>query len=124
MDWSSSRFSRRSTDQTCQPGAIAATVFARGTKYPPLAEVPGTSTSTLRARAGPTLRTPTRLYLAGVPGALKPFIQLAPAAGTAEGARAAHASTTTVAAAQRVRRGASEDKASRTTISRHSTVVS
>jgi NAD(P)-dependent dehydrogenase (short-subunit alcohol dehydrogenase family) len=40
-DWSSSRFSRRSTDQTCQFGAALTIHFASGTKYAPPADVPG-----------------------------------------------------------------------------------
>jgi hypothetical protein len=32
IDWSSSRFSRRSTDQTCQSGFFAVIVLASGSK--------------------------------------------------------------------------------------------
>src|SRR5512140_1722543 len=70
--WSSSRFSRRSTDQTCQPGAALTIHFASGTKYAPPADVPGSSTSTFFADGRPTLITPTSLYLAGVPGDANP----------------------------------------------------
>src|SRR5258708_7519207 len=76
--WSSSRFSRRSTDQTCQSGAFSTTHLASGTKYAPPADVPGSSTSTFFAPADPTLITPTLSYLAGVPGAAKPGIQVTP----------------------------------------------
>ena len=75
-DWSSSRFSRRSTDHTCQPGVSDTIHWARGTKYALPAEVPGSRTSTFLAALGPILRTPTLLYCAGVPGAAKLGIQV------------------------------------------------
>ena len=68
-DWSSRRFSRRSTDHTCQPLAFETIHLASGTKYVAPAEVPGSSTSTFFASLGPTLMMPTWLYRAGVPGA-------------------------------------------------------
>ena len=71
-EWSSSRFSRRSTAQTCQPFALRTMSSASGAKYAALAEVPGFSTRMFFALFGPTLRTPTLLYFAGVPGARKP----------------------------------------------------
>jgi len=67
-EWSSSRFSRRSTAQTCQPRARRTTSLASGAKYAALADVPGFSTRMFGALVGPILRTPTLLYLAGVPG--------------------------------------------------------
>ena len=75
-DWSSSKFSRRSTDQTCQPLVFETIHRASGTKYAAPAEVPGSKTRTFLALLGPTLMTPTRLYLAGVAGAAKPRIQV------------------------------------------------
>src|SRR4051794_29607189 len=97
MLWSSSRFSRHSTDQTCQPFARATTLFASGRKYAALAEVPGLRTSTFLARRGPTSSTPTRLYLAGVPGDAWPWMRVKrteglAAAGAAE-ARTARSAT-------------------------------
>ena len=71
-EWSSSRFSLRSTAQTCQPFALRAMSSASGAKYAALADVPGFSTRTFFALFGPTFRTPTLLYFAGVPGARKP----------------------------------------------------
>jgi hypothetical protein len=75
-DWSSSKFSRRSTDQTCQSLVFETIHRASGTKYAAPAEVPGSKTRTFFALLGPTLMTPTRLYLAGVAGAAKPRIQV------------------------------------------------
>ena len=66
-DWSSSRFSRRSTAQTCQSGARSTTDRASGAKYAALAEVPGLRTRTFLAVARPNMRTPTRSRRDGVP---------------------------------------------------------
>src|SRR4051812_22001380 len=82
-DWSSSRFSRRSTAQTCQPGARATTARASGAKYAALADVPGLRTSTLRALADPIFRMPTRSYLTGVPATLTPATRTKRSAGAA-----------------------------------------
>ena len=71
-EWSSSRFSLRSTAQTCQPLALRAMSSASGAKYAALADVPGFRTRMFFALFGPTFRTPTLLYFAGVPGDLKP----------------------------------------------------
>ncbi len=59
IDWSSSRFSRRSTDHTCQSGSRSTIDFANGTMYAAPPEVPGTNTITFFARAEPILMTPT-----------------------------------------------------------------
>src|SRR4051794_25721862 len=75
MDWSSSRFSRRSTAHTCHLGAFATMLLASGAKYAALADVPGLSTSTWRAVGDPILRIPTLSYLAGVSGDLKPSMR-------------------------------------------------
>src|SRR3954469_1778552 len=82
-DWSSSRFSRRSTAQTCHAGARATTARASGAKYAALADVPGLRTSTLRALADPIFRMPTRSYLTGVPAALTPAMRTKRSAGAA-----------------------------------------
>jgi hypothetical protein len=95
-DWSSRKFSRRSTDQTCQSGSVFTIVRARGWKYPPPAEVPGLRTRTFLAFGSPIFSTPTTFRLSGVPGEAKPRITLnltgilAPAAG----ANAAHSAAT------------------------------
>src|SRR4051812_47832268 len=73
-DWSSSRFSRRSTAHTCQPGALATKLLASGAKYAAPADVPGLSTRTLRALEDPILRMPTLSYFAGVPATFSPSI--------------------------------------------------
>ncbi len=70
--------------------------LASGTKYAAAAEVPGSSTSTFFALGEPTLITPTRLYFAGVPGALKPGIQVTFSAADADAAQASAATTTTI----------------------------
>ena len=49
---------------------------AKGTKYAPPAEVPGTSTSTFLACEAPIFRTPTLSYFAGVPAEVAPAIQM------------------------------------------------
>src|SRR5882672_7713675 len=73
MNWSSSRFSRRSTDHTCQVPLVLRTMSsASGLKYADPAEVPGLSTNTFLAEAGPTSNTPTRFRLAGAAGSSKP----------------------------------------------------
>jgi hypothetical protein len=52
-DWSSSRFSRRSTDHTCQPPTLRTNVLANGAMYAEPAEVPGLKTRTFGAFFGP-----------------------------------------------------------------------
>src|SRR5688572_13750921 len=71
-------------------------LLASGWKYAALADVPGLSTSTLRARRGPTSRIPTRLYSAGVPGAAWPWTRVKRTEGAA-GAGGAAASRTRIA---------------------------
>ena len=72
-DWSSSRFSRRSTAHTCQPFAFRATSCASGTKYAALADVPGFSTGSAPLR--PDLQDAHPVVLARVPGASNPAIR-------------------------------------------------
>ena len=54
---------------TCQSGARLTMNLESGLKYAALADVPGISTRTFLALREPTLRMPTLLYCAGVPGA-------------------------------------------------------
>src|SRR4051812_1758547 len=104
--WSSSRFSRRSTAHTCQPGARATIARASGAKYAALAEVPGLRTRTLRAEARPTFRMPTLSYLTGPAGARTPAMRsnragLVASAGEAVVSRATEAAPAARAAARR-----------------------
>ena len=64
-EWSSSRFSRRSTDHTFQPGRRPTIARATGRKYAAPPDVPGTSTSTFSALRGPCSITCTRSKRAG-----------------------------------------------------------
>ncbi len=68
-DWSSSRFSRRSTDHTCQPSASLTRALANGAMYADPAEVPGLKTRMFGAWSGPIWSTPTLLKRFGVSGA-------------------------------------------------------
>ena len=86
-DWSSSRFSRRSTDQTCQPRSWRRSTWraARSRRRP--ADVPAPAPARSSRCCGPTLITPTLSYLAGVPGAAKPGIHVTPKGIAADRAR-------------------------------------
>src|SRR3954449_10745156 len=71
-EWSSSAFSRRSTDHTCQSGIDFAIAWASSRMEPAPADVPGSRTNTFLALFEPTWSTLNWLYFSG-PGPVMPF---------------------------------------------------
>ena len=71
-DWSSSRFSRRSTDHTCHPLVCSTTHLANGTKYPAPAEVPGSQHQDVLGLRRADLDHADLVEFRGVSGAAKP----------------------------------------------------